>query len=1112
MQYMKKNDCPATGLHGHVIIKYLLIMKLAAILILGFSFQSIAINVSSQDRIDLDLKGTSILNVIKKIEARYSYHFVYNDEVRQNNVLVDVFARNASIDYVMQQLLSKTNYSYKKINNGLVVIIGTESVNTVFRVTGIVTDNTGKPLAGVSIIEKGTTNGTTTGVNGRFSFNVKDNKAVLVVSNIGYETREVIIGNNTELTIELLSIENKMDEVVVIAYGTQRKKDLTGSVASIKSSSTETIPVVSIEQLFKGQVAGVQASVSSGTPGSASNVNIRGIGSITASTQPLYVVDGLPISGQSIETNFTEARTGMDFINPDDIESIEILKDASATSIYGARGANGVILITTKSGKQGKSTVTFSTSFGITTMANKIKMMTTRENQEYWELAKARVGRIEAALDSSLLDVNTDWQKVTSQSALRQNYNIGFQGGNQRLQYYLSFDYLNQQGLLRYTDYNKYSIRGTVSAQVNNKLSVDNRFTITRSQNDGSFTGGQGGTPNTTGATQRSLYAPTYLKPNSKNPGVDEETGQTYIDPLVILRDLSDDITLTNITEQVTLKYNVLKGLQFQTMAGFTYRFFNNDQYQGAAYAATKGDNSKIEATVNTSNTINYINENTLTYKKRFGMHDFTFLLGNTLQQETTSGTNINAVDFPNTVTRTNALQNAKDITVYTYKQQWQLASFFGRFNYTVNNKYLFTATLRKDGSSKLAAGNKWGTFPSLAVGWNISDENFLKNVKWISTFKIRASWGQIGNSEIGTYKTLTVINSGTNGFDNELLPYYYLSSYGDSTLKWEISQQSNLGVDMEFLNGKIGITAEIYNKQTKDLLLNQPTPYSAGYGSYLTNVGSMTNKGFELTINYQAIKKRDFVWTTNFNFSTLRNEVTNVGKVGITGIGQTVDSDYPRYLAKGQSIGNFYLVKTAGVWQLGEEDAAAVYGAVPGDWKFVDQNGDHVIDNTDRVFTGNSIPKYSLGLTNTFRYKKFDFMILATGDFGAQTLNAVKPNLWQARKNGGAAYDLKAWSPTNPTNELAAPSIYYNSEFLHDGYLENGDIVRIQNVRIGYRFNVNRKSKTSLYVYFSGNNVWSWSEYDGYDPEVGNGINKGIDRFNYPRGRIYNFGAQLTL
>jgi TonB-linked SusC/RagA family outer membrane protein len=980
---------------------------------------------------------------------------------------------------------------------------------TSISISGKIKEENGNSIPGVTIKEKNGKSIAVSDIDGNYKISLSNKNSTLTFSLVGFETKELPTEGKTTLDVLLKTANTNLDEVVVVAYGTQKKRDITGAISSIKSSSLENIPVVSVEELLKGQAAGVQASVSSGTPGSASNISIRGISSISASTQPLYVVDGLPIQGQSYQTGFAEARTGMDFINPADIESIEILKDASATAIYGARGANGVILITTKSGKSGVNRVTFLASTGLTTIANKIQMMTTRQNQEYWELAKARSGQVIAPLNPTLLDVNTDWQKVTGQNAIRQNYNASFQGGQQKLQYYLSLDYLDQDGLLKYTKYNKYSIRGNLTSQVNDKLRVDNRFTITQTKNDGSFTGGQGGTSNATGATQRILQAPTYLIPNDLNPGTDPETGQIYVDPLVVLRDLSDDIKVTNITEQLTLKYNIIPGLDFQTSGSLTYRFFDNDQYQGPDYAATKSD-SRITAQVNNTTTLNYLNENTLTYNKKIKNHNITLLLGSSIQQETANGSTINAIGFPNTATGVDALQNASEVTVSSNKQEWQLESFFGRVNYDYKSKYLLTATVRRDGSSKLAPGNKWGTFPSAALGWRVSEEPFFKSIKGISSLKFRASWGQIGNSEIGVYQTLTTLSSGTSGFNNELQPYYTLGKYGDHNLKWEISQQTDLGFDLELLNGKIAVTADVYDKQTRDLLLADPTALSTGYGSYLTNIGSMSNKGFELTVNYQAIQKTNFSWLTSFNFSILSNKITSLGQAGIVAVGQTVDGKNPRYLTVGKSIGTFYLVKTAGVWQLGEEQAAAVYGAKPGDWKFVDQNNDKVINNDDRVFIGNALPKYTLGFTNTFKYKNFDLLVLLTGDFHAQTLNAVSPNLWLARENGATAYALNAWSPANPTNKLAAPNINYNSDFLHDGYLENSDIVRIENVKLGYRLKLKNKAQ-NLYVYLSGNNVWSFSKYQGYDPEVGNDINRGIDRFSYPRGRIYSFGAQLS-
>lgn len=1097
------------------LIKTLLTMKFTAIVLLSTCLQVRAIGYA---QITLSESNTPLQTVFKKIQKQSGYDFLYSYELLQKEGNVSVKVRNVSLQQALEECLKGKGLGFEIQGATVVIMKRTQPPPPVnvqplppIEITGRVVDEQGEPISGVTIVLKGSSKGTSTNEQGFYTFTLAQAKGTLVFSHIGYVNREVILGNNKVINIELKKESSSLEDIVVVAYGTQKKSDLTGSSSSIKSGALRNLPVISIEELFKGQAAGVQASVASGTPGSASNINIRGVSSIGASTQPLYVIDGLPVSGQSIETDFSEARTGMDFINPADIESIEILKDASATSIYGARGANGVILITTKSGKAGNNTVNFSSSMGVTTISNKIKMMTTRQAQEYWELGKARVGRVETSLNPDLLDINTDWQGETSQTALRQNYNASFQGGQQRLQYYLSLDYIDQDGLLKYTNYNKYSIRANVSSQVNDKLKIDNRITIGQTRNDGSFTGGQGGTANATGATQRIIQAPTYLRVNADNPGVDPETGETYIDPLVILRDLSDDIRVTNITEQLTAKYNILPNLEWQTMGGITYRFFKNDQYQGEGFAATKGD-KRISAKVSNSTTLNYINENTVTYRKKIGRHNFTVLLGNTIQQEVTDGSSINAVDFPSTVTGTNALQNAREITVSSFKQQWQLASFFGRLNYTLNNKYLLTATVRRDGSSKLAQGNKWGTFPSVALGWNISNEPFFQRIQSISNLKLRASWGQIGNSDIGTYRTLTTINSGTSGFDNVLLPYYTLGSYGDPNLKWEVSEQTNLGFDMELLRGRISITVDVFEKKTRDLLLAQPTSLSAGYGSYLTNVGSMSNKGVEFTFNFNVLQTKAFQWTTNFNFSLLRNRITDLGNEGIVAVGQNIDGKSPRYLSVGKSIGTFYLVKTAGVWQLGEEAAAAEYGAIPGDWKFEDQNNkDKIIDNDDRVFMGDALPDFSCGFSNTFRYKKLDLQVLISGDFGGQTLNAIKPTLLQARKGGAAAYGLDAWSPANPTNKLPAPNIFYNTEFLHDGYLEDADIVRLQNVRLGYRLNPTSWKKTSLYFYFSGNNLWSWSEYDGYDPEVGNGINRGIDRFSYPRGRIYTFGAQLT-
>lgn len=1101
------------------LAQLLKVMKLTAVFLIVLSLQ-VSANGYSQ-KVTLNLRNAPVEKLIKEIRKQTGYLFLYKSEQLRSAGNISVQVEDAELERVLTQSLSGTSLTFKIVEKTIIILprpvvisennMQPQQQEADIQVSGRVTSSgNDQPLSGASVKLKGSEKGTSTDSNGNFTLQVPDGGGVLVISYVGYETIQLPVSKAGHLKIELKQKEAKIEEVIVIGYGTQKKSDITGSISSIKAAAVSDLPVVSFEELLKGQAAGVQSSVSSGAPGSAVNINIRGISSISAGTQPLYVIDGLPVVGEYTTTNFSENRTVMDFINPSDIESIEILKDASATAIYGARAANGVILITTKTGKEGKSKISFSASAGISTMANKIDMMTTRQNQEYWETAKVRDNKVSDPLSADLLDINTDWQKVSSRNALRQQYNINYQGGQQKSNYYLSFDYLNQQGLFKYTNHRRFQILANVGSQINKKLYIENHLNLMQSDNEGTFTGGEGTNPNTSDAIKRIFNAPTYRLPTDKAIEIDSSTGETYINPLVVLKDLNDDIRNISIQEQLKLKYQIIPGLEFQSMTGLSYRFLTNEEYQGADYVSTKND-ERIRASLNNSNRRSIINENTITYKRKIKNQDLTFLLGNTLQVQTTSGNQLEGIGFANTATGVNALQNADESNISSFREEWQLQSFFGRLNYNLAKKYLLTATLRADGSSKLAKGNKWGTFPSVAFAWNASEENFLSKISWLNNLKVRMSWGQIGNSEIGVYQTLSVINSGTVPFDNQLLPYYRLDRYGDPNLKWEISEQSNVGFDLGLLNQRLSITADIYVKKTKDLLLDQPTPLSSGYTSYLTNVGSMNNKGFEISINRQHIQTRKITWSTNVNFSANKNEVTAIGNVDKVSFGQTVDGKNAKYLVPGKSIGSFFLVKTNGVWQLGEEVQAAAYQAKPGDWKYVDQNKDGVIDNEDRIFIGDALPAFTWGVSNTVKYKNLDLLFLFTGDHGGQTLNMVKPNLWRATKNVGAAYNLNAWSPTNPTNEQAAPSTNYNSDFLHDGYLEDADIIRLQNIKIGYRFKNKSRALPGMYVYFSGNNVLSWTKYDGFDPEVGNGINQGIDRYSYPKSRTYNVGFQMT-
>ncbi|TDN37562.1 TonB-dependent receptor [Hymenobacter sp. UV11] len=973
-------------------------------------------------------------------------------------------------------------------------------------VTGKVLDEKQAGLPGATVVLKGTSLGANTDADGNFSLRVPDGTAspTLVISSIGYVRQEIALNGRTNLTVSLVANTQDLNEVVVVGYGTQKRSDITGSVASVRQDRLEKIPVANVAQALEGAVAGVNISTTSSLPGTQPAINIRGVRSITANTSPYLIVDGLPFPGT------------LNDINSNDIASIEVLKDASSTAIYGTRGSNGVILITTKRGKTGKPEIRYNGYAGPEYLVYKLHPLDgPAYAQKYQDYATQRGLTLTQALPNYTEVTNlqagktVDWMQEIRQQGLVQDHNLSISGGTDNVRYFVGGELFKQRGVIKGFQFQRINVRANVDANITPWLRIGTSSFFS-SNNDG------GGRANLSLAQVTSPYGNEYNADGTVTvyPELPELLIKNPLASLTTNREsVINQLTGTGYAE-VDLP---LKGLRYRLNGTYSYRPYRYAYYEGRQF----GNNYGAAQLLNEERH-NYTVENILSYNRDFGKHHVDVTALYSAQQNTYFTTTENGSGYINDQTGYNGIGGGSlSPTLSSYSERRALLSQMARINYNYDSRYLLTATARRDGSTVFGANtSKYGVFPSVAVGWNVANEAFLKDNRVLNVLKLRFSVGTTGNEGINPYQTITGLTQLQYAYNGVTATGLRANVLGNANLKWERTTSTNYAVDFGLLGNRITGTVEYYDAKTSDLLLNRALPIITGYGSILDNVGAVRNQGVDVTLTTANIQTSAFTWETNFNFSAVRNRVTQVYGTGGDDIGNNLFIGKPLF-------GIYSYVKT-GVWQQGEDVSKQDPSAKPGDLKFADLNGDGVINALDRQYLGSSIPDWQGGITNTFTYKGLSLRVFFQT---AQGILKSNGNLSFADLGGrvNTPQEIGYWTPQNGSQDR--PGLNYTNPRGYS-YPSSASYTRLKDVTLSYNFPAAITEKLhlgSLSVYLSGRNLYTWTPWIGWDPEqnytLGNGTGN-VDNptssnvinatsttyLNYPNTRTFVAGLNVSL
>jgi TonB-linked SusC/RagA family outer membrane protein len=1022
-------------------------------------------------------------------------------------------------------------------------------------VRGRVTDaETNEALPGVNVTVKGQSTGTTTDATGTFQLNVPGENTLLVFSYIGYKTQEVLVGKQTQLAIALQVGNRSLDEVVVVGYGTVRKSDLTGAVSQIKAADVNRAMTTSLDQMLQGRAAGVLVTQTSAAPGGGLQIRVRGTNSINGGAEPLYVVDGVPLNiDNNTNASFTVRGSGsnagsqvntLSSINPNDIESMEILKDASATAIYGSRGANGVVLITTKRGKAGSSTVDVDVSYGVQSPERRLSLLNAA--QFYALNTEARANALGGggtpnplpAVPALNNEYGTDWQNALFRQAAVQNFQLSFRGGTEKTRYALSGNYFDQQGLVKGTAARRYAVRLNLDHSVGKRIKVGVNLAVSRFDTDLGFSDGASSlitsalrmVPNQP-VTLNGIYLNNANPVDNFNAGVNlglNAAGITSIVPSplyyaeLVTNQRTDDRVLGNFFAEVEL----LKGLSYRLNVGVDNLIARGIYYEpnnGGIRAAGGSSDRSVNTNLNT------VIENTLNYNRTLGKHTFSAVIGQTAQKNVfdrlqVAGEGLN----DNTGPYSYDGDYLVSLNRFANNNSWQMLSFLGRINYGFQEKYLLTASFRADGSSRFGAGNKFGYFPAVSAAWVLSKENFFAPLRsWASSVKLRAGYGQTGSQEIGLFRSLPILTSVITVFNNASFVGRQPGQIANPDLTWEKTSQLNVGLDVGLFDERLSLSANYYDKITDALLFNRSIPRTSGFSSVTQNLGSVSNRGWEVEVFSENLKG-PFRWTTSLNVSANRNRIERL-PVARAFVGDII-------LQEGVAVGSFYGFRTDGLFQLNDNTSIQT-GAQPGERRFLDLTGDGRITPDDRTVLGVRDPTLLYGLNNNFSYKGLSLAIFLQGVGGNVIYNLTRANLLtlDGRFNN-LTEALDRWTPTNTDTNIpraiqAGSRNNYGSN-VNDFFVERGDYLRLRNVTLSYRLPqpLSRQVKlTNARLYVSIDNLYTWTRYTGFNPDIvgssisgssntasgatnaGAGTIGGIDNGPYPNPRVISAGLSLT-
>ncbi|AWV99262.1 SusC/RagA family TonB-linked outer membrane protein [Arcticibacterium luteifluviistationis] len=966
-------------------------------------------------------------------------------------------------------------WQFTLASSSVVLLFLLASLQSVAQVTGTVGGDDTPELPGVSVVVKGTTIGTTTDINGKYSIAAPSN-STLTFSFVGYLPQEVVVGNQSVINVTLNTDAAALEEVVVVGYGTVRKSQLTGAISTVKAKDITDLPIENTQQALQGRIAGVDVMQAGSKPGTEPRVVIRGRRSFGASNDPLYVLDGIPLA------------TGTGDINPNDIASMEVLKDASATAIYGARGANGVVLITSKRGTKGKPVVYYDAYFGVSKAHDIIDLMDgdqfANTKREAYRQADGTIPNDDliftaVELESIALGRSTDYLDDMLQTGTKMNHQIGFAGGNDRSQFYMSLNYYKDNGIIPNQDYNRNVLRVNLDHQVTKNIKIGLSSFMNYSIRNGENFNPLGG------AYRENPLGQPYNEDGTLNflpteDGLRSNPFSELVDGAVVNQRKSN-----RIFAGIYAEWDILKNLKYRFNFGPDIRNDKYDNFLGTFTNAVRLGPPRA-STLNTD-VFNYTVENILSYDKELlGNHKLNITGVQSLQRDHTEFNSVSVEGIPSETQQYNSVGTATTILgVESGLSEWTILSYMARVNYGINDKYLLTASMRADGASRFGANTKWGYFPAVAVAWNMSEESFIKNIPAIDLMKFRVSYGSIGNQGIDPYQTQGLLTQTAYNFGNNAAFGYAPGTIGNPDLKWETSTTANVGLDFSLFSGRVYGSLEYYNTNTSDLLLSRNLPTSTGFSLVTTNVGKTRNSGFEGTISTVNVSKSNsFKWSTDFTFFTNKEEIVELanGKVDDVGNGWFI----------GQPLSVIYDYEQQGIWQTNEADLAASYGGVPGEVRIVDQNNDGAINSDDRVIQGSGVPKFSGGITNRLKYKNWDFSAFVYARLG-QTIRSSFHTSYNTLFGRYNNIDVDYWTPTNPVNTFPKPNQNQESPKWNSSLnIFDGSFVKVRNINLGYNFAEAAAKKLgmqSLRLYTSIQQPFIFSsfisKYSGSDPET---------------------------
>jgi len=1136
----------------HKIVIHMSRLAIYALITLQSMLMVMASEIEAQRRLLSEIEITipaydeskvSLGFFINEIQKISDFKFIYPQKLVRGK---DISIRPGA--WKMDELLREISYqgqlSLRRVNE-TIALTPVENVSNLpelveevviqTQVTGQITDASGESLPGATVVEKGTTNGTITDVSGNYSLNVNDD-AVLSISFVGYESVDVPINGRSVIDVVLKDNISALEEVVVVGYGSVKKSDLTGAVSSLSGDEIEKQSVTSLEQGLQGRAAGVQVTQTDAAPGGAISIRIRGGNSITGNNEPLYVIDGYPIINEPITST---GRTGggavvlktnpMSTINPNDIQSIEILKDASATAIYGARGANGVVLITTKRGKANSTNFNVDFNAGVQEITKTIPVLGLRDYAELTNEAYIQDGRsapfpdVDRLVDS--LNGGTNWQDEIFQLAPVYNTQVSYSGGNEKTRYMVSGNYFSQEGIVIGSKFDRIALRFNLDTDVTDKFRMGYTLNLSFLDNDEILV--NDGATGSAGVVHNALTAAPYMP-------VFDENGEYFVDwqqvGPVFRRDnpVSLALTTTNNTKigrslgNVYLEYDLIDGLKARVNAGADMQYLKRNIY--VPRTTYRGYFQNGIADIQTTQIFNWLNENTLNYTKSFGVHSINALAGYTMQRESREAVRARGENFVNDILEYNTLESASvPLPSSSGANEWSLQSFIGRVNYGLNDKYLLTLTARADGSSRFGENNKWGFFPSGALAWRISEESFLVDNSLLTNLKLRASYGLTGNQEIPLYRSQSSLGTYTYVIGNSAAIGIAPNRIANPDLKWETTSQFDVGVDFGFFQERLRLTLDYYYKKTQDLLLELTIPWTSGYSSTLQNVGSTENKGFEVSAGADLFTG-DFEWSLDGNISFNRNKVLSLGdldqffgpEVGAEGF---YSPGVGVLVKEGQPVNSFFGYKTDGLFRTQADiDNGPTHRFMElGDVRYQDVDGDGEITPDDRTFLGTGTPDFIYGINNSITYENFDFTLFLQGVHGGKILNVLRIYELESMRgtHNNTADAIDRWSVENPNASMPKADRRGHENWVEDLQVEDGTFFRLKNLVVGYTLPTeNLRWLNKMRIYFSSQNLLTLTNYRGYDPEVNsqgqNPINQNIDYGAYPRARVFNLGVNL--